>query len=99
MLDGETPFEKWHGVRPSISHMRIFGAHAFMFIPKELRTNLDPKSTRRIFMGYSQESKAYRIWVNSSQKIVESRDVIFNETSVITGIYAATPNQDPTCSP
>lgn len=64
-----------------------------MFIPNELRTKLEPKSTRGIFMGYSQHSKAYRIWVNSSQKIVESRDVLFDESSVISGIYASTTSQ------
>jgi hypothetical protein len=30
-------------------------------------------------MGYSIASKAYRIWMNDSRRIQESRDVIFNE--------------------
>lgn len=49
MLDAVTPFEKWHGIRPSVSHMHVFGADAFMFIPKELRSKLD----RRVFAKFS----------------------------------------------
>ena len=30
-------------------------------------------------MGYSVTSKAYRIWIPASQRIVESRDVVFHE--------------------
>lgn len=93
MLDGKTPFEKWHGIRPCVSHVRIFGADAFIFVPKELRTKLAPKSTRGIFMGYSQYSKAYRIWVNSTQKIVESRDVLFDENSALNGTAGEGPKQ------
>lgn len=95
MLDGETPYERWHGVRPCVSHIRVFGADAYIFIPAELRTKLAPKSTRGIFMGYSKFSKAYRIWVNSSQKIVESRDVLFDESSVLRGVYSETQSQAP----
>lgn len=95
MLDGETPFERWYGVRPCVSHIRVFGSDAFLFIPTELCTKLSPKSTRGIFMGFSQYSKAYRIWVNSSKKIVESRDVLFDETSVLRGVYGETSSQAP----
>lgn len=31
-------------------------------------------------MGYSACSKAYRIWFNDTRRIVESRDVLFDET-------------------
>jgi hypothetical protein len=59
MINGKSPFEAWHGVRPSVSHMRVFGADAF--VSKELRTKLVPKNMRGIFMEYSAVSKAYRI--------------------------------------
>jgi hypothetical protein len=68
--------------------MRVFGADAFVFIPKELETKLVPKSMRGIFMGYNVVSKAYRIWLNDKQRITESRDVLFNEYNVIKGLYA-----------
>jgi hypothetical protein len=95
MLHGRSPFEAWHGVRPSVSHMRIFGADAYMFVPDELRTKLAPKSNRGIFMGYSQNSKAYRIWLNDKQKIAESRNVLFDEASVTRNAHTETPPQKP----
>ena len=39
----KTPFERWHGVVPDISNLRIFGSVAYMFIPNALVKN----STRK----------------------------------------------------
>jgi hypothetical protein len=36
-VHGRTPWEMFHGEKPSISHMRVFGAPAFMHIPKNRR--------------------------------------------------------------
>lgn len=32
-LDGVTPYEAWHKVRPSLSHIRIFGSDAYVHKP------------------------------------------------------------------
>lgn len=81
-LDNKTPFEAWHKVKPSVSHLRIFGCDAYVHVPKALRKKLEPKSRKGLMMGYSETSKAYRIWDIDSRKIVEARDVLFNEDSV-----------------
>jgi hypothetical protein len=78
-LTGSTPYEVWYKSKPSVSHLRIFGSDAYVHIPKELRTKLSAKSQKGVFMGYSATSKAYRVWIPASQRIVESRDVIFHE--------------------
>jgi hypothetical protein len=46
-LDGKTPYEAWHGRKPVVSHLRIFGCLAFA---KELNHvgKLDDQSTPRI---------------------------------------------------
>jgi len=36
-------------------------------------------SIEAIFLGYSDKSKAYRLMNTSNQKILISRDVLFNE--------------------
>ena len=41
-----------------------------------------PKAKKAILMGYSDTSKTYRLWDINSRKIVESRDVLFDETPV-----------------
>ncbi|KMQ86103.1 retrovirus-related pol polyprotein from transposon tnt 1-94 [Lasius niger] len=55
--------------------------NAFAHIPKELRKKLDPKSQELIFVGYSNETKGYRL-INpkNPRKIITSRDVKFIES-------------------
>ena len=74
-----TPYEAWWGLKPSLNHLRIFGCSAFIHAEKHTRTKLKPKSRPGMFLGYSEESKAYRIWDLTKQKVVITRDIICNE--------------------
>ena len=51
----------------------------YIHIPKEKRTKLDPSGKKGVFVGYSESSKAYRIYFPKYKKIDISRDVIFDE--------------------
>lgn len=75
----KSPEEVWTGAKPDLSGMRIFGCRAMVHIPNERRKKLDPKSSACILLGFSSESKAYRLYDQSKRKIVVSRDVIFIE--------------------
>jgi hypothetical protein len=77
-----TPFEAWYKQKPSVSHLRVFGTDAYIHVPKELCKKWEPKSRKGLFMGYSDSSKAYRIWDVAARKIAESRDILFNESLV-----------------
>ena len=59
-LDGMTSYEAWHGHKPAVSHLRVFGCLAYA---KELGHigKLDDRSTPGVFIGYAEGSKAYRI--------------------------------------
>ena len=50
-------------------------------IPKEKRMKLYPSGKKGIFVGYSESSKAYRIYFPRFKKIDIIRDVIFDEYS------------------
>ena len=76
-----TPWERMFGTRPDVSHLRVFGSVAFVHTPKQLRRKLDPVSEPGIMVGYSAASKAYRVLLDGSGKVVESRDVVFSETA------------------
>ena len=77
---GMTPFEAFTGRRPSLGNLRVWGCLAYVHIPKQKRTGkLAPRSTPCIFVGYSQESKAYLLWDPSRKTVVTSRDVTFIE--------------------
>ena len=81
-LEGITPSEAWYGTKPSIAHIRVFGSDAYYHVLKETRHKLMPKAKKAMLMGYSDTSKAYRLWDINSRKIVESRDVLFDETPI-----------------
>ncbi|KAM1803916.1 hypothetical protein ACFX12_029840 [Malus domestica] len=66
-------------MKPSVSHFRIFGSISHVHVPDHRRVKLDNKSLKCIFFGVSDESKAYKLFDPTSQKIIVSRDVIFEE--------------------
>lgn len=46
---------------------------------KEKRTKLEPSSHKGIFVGYSETSKAYKVYIPGHRHIDVSRDIIFDE--------------------
>jgi transposase InsO family protein len=54
-LNGMTPYEAWHGRKPAVSHLRVFGCLAFT---KELGHigKLDDRSTLGVCIGYAEGS-------------------------------------------
>ena len=79
MLENKTPEELFSGKKPEVIHLRIVGCPVYIHIPKEKRTKLDPSRKKCIFVGYSESSKAYRIYFPKYKKIDISRDVAFDE--------------------
>jgi hypothetical protein len=77
-LNGRTLYEAWHGRKPAVSHLRVFGCLTF---GKELDHigKLDDRSTPGVFIGYAEGSKAYRILDPGTQRVRTTRDVVFDE--------------------
>ena len=71
--------ERYTGVRSDESCLKVFGCIAYVHIPYELRTKLDPKAKKCIFIGYSLEQKGYRCYNPVTRQIRVSRDVVFDE--------------------
>ena len=59
VLDNKNPEEAFSGVKPEVSHLRIFGFPVYLHVPKEKRTKLDSSGRKGVFVGYSDTSKAY----------------------------------------
>ena len=78
-----TPFELYTGIKPSLSHLRPFGCPVFIHISTQLRKKLDAKSQKGIFLGYFEESKAYKIWDSEKKQIVTTRDLVFDESALL----------------
>ena len=83
-LKDSTPFEAYFKRKPDVSHFRVFGCPAFVHIPTERRVKLDYKSERLIFLGYSKESDASRLFDPATRRTTVSKDVIFDESFLLT---------------
>jgi hypothetical protein len=59
-LDGKMSYEAWHGRKPVVSHLCVFGCLTFA---KELNhvSKLDDRSMPGVFISYAEGVKAYRI--------------------------------------
>ena len=79
-VDGMTPFEALTGAKPNVDMLRVFGCLAYVHVAKDERRKFDSKARRCIFLGYGTERKAYRLYDAERQKIISSRDVIFDES-------------------
>ena len=59
--------------------MRVFGCVAYAHVPDELRKKLDNKGEKCIFVGYSDESKAYKLYNPLTKKVIINIDMHFIE--------------------
>jgi hypothetical protein len=57
----------------------MFGCIAYVHVPDEKRSKLDPKAKKCIFIGYSLEQKGYRCFNFSTQKLQVNTNVVFDE--------------------
>ena len=76
-LNGEIPFKIWTRRTPVLSYFQRLGTTAFMLDKTIGKGKFDSRSKKCIFIGYSTQSKAYRLWDPESRKILRSRDVTF----------------------
>jgi len=83
-VDQKTPYKLWHGRKPTVKHIRVFGCVAYQHIPKEVRqrTHDDQKfkarATKMIHVGSSPTG--YLLYDPLLDKYQNSRDVVFIET-------------------
>ncbi|KAK2998010.1 hypothetical protein RJ639_025476 [Escallonia herrerae] len=79
-LHGGIPEEEWLGKPVNYSFLKVFGCIAYAHIDKEERKKLDSKSQKCVFIGYGGDEYGSRLWDYEHNKIIRSRDVIFDES-------------------
>ncbi|GKA01266.1 retrovirus-related pol polyprotein from transposon TNT 1-94 [Tanacetum coccineum] len=77
---GKTPYELLRGRKPTLDYFKFFGSKCFILNTKDYLTKFDTKSYEGVFLGYSQNSKAYIVLNKHTRKIKESLNVTFDET-------------------
>jgi hypothetical protein len=63
ILGDKTPEEAFRGVKPEKGNLKIFGCPIYIHVPVEKRKKLEPLGEKGIFVGYSESSKDYRIFI------------------------------------
>nr|GFC60506.1 hypothetical protein [Tanacetum cinerariifolium] len=77
----KTPYELINKRKPNIKFFRVFGCRCYLLNDYDDVGKLKAKGDIRVFVGYSKESAAFRIFNKRTRKIYESVDVNFDELS------------------
>lgn len=62
-MEEKTPEEVFTGEKLDVGDLRIFRCPVYIHVPKEKRTKMEPSRKKGTFVGYSETSKAYQIYV------------------------------------
>ena len=76
-LDGVTPYKCWTKRRTSVLHCRPFGTMVLAMNKDPKKEKFQSRSKECYLLGYSVETKAYRLWSVNDKKTIRSRDVKF----------------------
>jgi len=78
-LNFSTPHAALYGAAPSYEHLRIFGCTCYPNLSATASHKLAPRSTLCALLGYSSHHKGYRCLDMTSNRVIISRHVIFDE--------------------
>ncbi|UYV75490.1 hypothetical protein LAZ67_13000394 [Cordylochernes scorpioides] len=81
-LGDKVPDELWSSRKPSVRHLKAFGCLAYSHIPTERRKKLDNRANRCILVGYSSQTKGYRLWCPETQHVIQTKHVKFDESKI-----------------
>src|SRR6266487_7164820 len=71
-----TLYEPWKNKKPTVKYFHVFGSKCYILADREQRRKLDPKSDEGIFLGYSTNSRAYRVFNSRTKVMMESSNVV-----------------------
>lgn len=78
-LTETTPIEMWSNKKPYVEFMRIFGSKVIALNKGPRLNKFEAKGELYLLVGYSDESKIYRLWKPGTRKVIKRRDVRFDE--------------------
>jgi hypothetical protein len=76
---GLTPFERWSGHKPNVSHLQEIGCRAFVLIQSH-NPKVNARSVECVLIGYSADSKAYHCYHRPTNKVFVPFHVSFIES-------------------
>ena len=78
---GKTPLEVWSAkIAADYDLLRVFGCPAYYHVKKD---KLDPRAKKGLFVSFKKGIKGFKIWDPTDMKFIFSRDVTFDEVSML----------------
>jgi hypothetical protein len=77
----KTPYELFLGRKPNISYFRVFGCKCYILRKGSRLSKFEKQCDEGFLLGYSSNSKAYRVFNKTHGIIEEAYDVEFDETN------------------
>ncbi|KAK2457508.1 putative mitochondrial protein [Trifolium repens] len=74
-----TIYELWKDRKPTVKYFHVFGSKCYILADREQRRKMDPKSDEGIFLGYSKNSRAYRVYNSRTMTMMESINVVIDD--------------------
>ena len=79
-LNWQTPYELLYNERPSVSHLRVFGCGAYVYLPAETRANkLAPKSEMMTYLGNAPGANGFTFMRSPNNVLFYATQCIFDE--------------------
>ena len=75
-----TPYELWNGRKPTVKYFKTFGGKCYILKDREHLRKFDSRSDEGIFLGYSLNSKAYRVFHLKHSVFMESINVVVDDS-------------------
>ncbi|KAG8481151.1 hypothetical protein CXB51_025916 [Gossypium anomalum] len=83
-IEKKTTQEVWSGNPANYSDLKIFGCPAYAHVDNG---KLELRSIKCVFLGYKASVKGYKLWYPENRKVVISRDIVFDETTMLPNLY------------
>jgi hypothetical protein len=77
----KTLYKLWKGIPTNVNHFRVFGSKCYMKREYGRMKKFDSRVDKGVLVGYSSTRKEYNCYNLRLNKVVESINVIINETN------------------
>ena len=76
----KTSYEIWREKKPKVKYFRVFRSKCYILNDRENIGNFDAKSDEGIFLGYSTNSRAYRVYHKRTKTVMELINMVIDDT-------------------
>jgi hypothetical protein len=77
----KTSYELLTDKKPNVSYFRDFGSKCFILVKRGRKSKFAPKAVEGFLLGYTSNTRAYRVFNKSTGLVEVSCDIVFDEAN------------------